>query len=378
MNIKKVGVLGGGQLGKMMAMAAANWHIPIYFLDPDENASSKFYCHGFKNGDFRNYEDVYSFGKDMDILTIEIEHVSISALKDLEKLGVKVFPQPHILEMIQDKGLQKEFFKKNGIPSPDFELVNDKKEILKQNFTFPFVQKTRKGGYDGKGVQIVKSKNDYAFLFESPSVIENCVDIDKELAIIGARNEVGEIVLYPPVEMIFNEDANLVEFLRCPAQISNSTIQEMKLIAQNILEITEICGLLAIEMFLDREGKIWVNEMAPRPHNSGHHTIESHITSQFEQHLRAILNFPLGSTKMKSPSIMMNILGEPGEEGEAELQGLEKVLREEGVYVHLYGKKMVKPFRKMGHVTILKENIEEALTVSQIVKNQLKMGSKVP
>ena len=378
MNIKKVGVLGGGQLGKMMAMAAANWHIPIYFLDPDENASSKFYCHGFKNGDFRNYEDVYSFGKDMDILTIEIEHVSISALKDLEKLGVKVFPQPHILEMIQDKGLQKEFFKKNGIPSPDFELVNDKKEILKQNFTFPFVQKTRKGGYDGKGVQIVKSKNDYAYLFESPSVIENCVDIDKELAIIGARNEVGEIVLYPPVEMIFNEDANLVEFLRCPAQISNSTIQEMKLIAQNILEITEICGLLAIEMFLDREGKIWVNEMAPRPHNSGHHTIESHITSQFEQHLRAILNFPLGSTKMKSPSIMMNILGEPGEEGEAELQGLEKVLREEGVYVHLYGKKMVKPFRKMGHVTILKENIEEALTVSQIVKNQLKMGSKVP
>lgn len=378
MNIKKVGVLGGGQLGKMMAMAAANWHIPIYFLDPVENASSKFYCHGFKNGDFRNYEDVYSFGKDMDILTIEIEHVSISALKDLEKLGVKVFPQPHILEMIQDKGLQKEFFKKNRIPSPDFELVNDKKEILKQNFTFPFVQKTRKGGYDGKGVQIVKSKNDYAYLFESPSVIENCVDIDKELAIIGARNEVGEIVLYPPVEMIFNEDANLVEFLRCPAQISNSTIQEMKLIAQNILEITEICGLLAIEMFLDREGKIWVNEMAPRPHNSGHHTIESHITSQFEQHLRAILNFPLGSTKMKSPSIMMNILGEPGEEGEAELQGLEKVLREEGVYVHLYGKKMVKPFRKMGHVTILKENIEEALTVSQIVKNQLKMGSKVP
>lgn len=374
--MKKVGVLGGGQLGKMMALAAGNWHLPIYFLDPDENASAKMYCQGFTKGSFQDYDAVYDFGKDKDIVTIEIEHVCIEALKDLEKKGVKVFPQSNILEMIQDKGLQKEFFKKNGIPSPDFELVIDKNEILDRQFSIPFVQKTRKGGYDGKGVVVIKSPDQYSSLLDAPSVIENCIDIQKELAILGARNERGEVVLYPPVEMVFNEEANLVEFLRCPAEIGNKLHQEIYQIANHILEKTQICGLLAIELFLDRDDKIWVNEMAPRPHNSGHHTIESHVTSQFEQHLRAILNYPLGSAKMISPSVMINILGEKEANGQAEILGLEEVLSMEGVYIHLYGKQMVKPFRKMGHVTIIDEDVENAIEKSKQIRRLLKMVAK--
>jgi len=374
--MKKVGVLGGGQLGKMMALAAGNWHLPIYFLDPDENASAKMYCHGFTKGSFQDYDAVYDFGKDKDIVTIEIEHVCIEALKDLEKTGVKVFPQPDILEMIQDKGLQKEFFKKNSIPSPEFELVKDKNEILNRKFSAPFVQKTRKGGYDGKGVVVIKSSEHFTSLMDAPSVIENCVGIQKELAILGARNEQGEILLYPPVEMVFNEEANLVEFLKCPADISGRLHEEIKEIATLILEKTKICGLLAIELFLDQNDKIWVNEMAPRPHNSGHHTIESHYTSQFEEHLRAILNFPLGSAQMISPSVMINILGEKGANGEAKIIGLEEVLSMEGVYVHLYGKQMVKPFRKMGHVTIMDENVENAIRKSKQIRNLLKIVAK--
>ena len=374
--MKKVGVLGGGQLGKMMALAAGNWHLPIYFLDPDENASSKMYCHGFTKGSFQDYDAVYDFGKDKDVVTIEIEHVCIEALKDLEKLGVKVFPQPNILEMIQDKGLQKEFFKRNGIPSPDFEIVKNKNEILDRQISTPFVQKTRKGGYDGKGVVVIKSPDQYSFLMDDPSVIENCIAIQKELAVIGARNERGDIVLYPPVEMVFNEEANLVEFLRCPAEINDKLQQEIIQIATLIFEKTKICGLLAIELFLDQDDKIWVNEMAPRPHNSGHHTIESHVTSQFEQHLRAILNFPLGSAKMISPSVMINILGEKGANGEAKIIGLEEVLSLEGVYVHLYGKQMVKPFRKMGHITIMDEEVKNAIEKSKQIRRLLKMVAK--
>lgn len=374
--MKKVGVLGGGQLGKMMALAAGNWHLPIYFLDPDENASSKMYCHGFTKGSFQDYDAVYDFGKDKDVVTIEIEHVCIEALKDLEKLGVKVFPQPNILEMIQDKGLQKEFFKRNGIPSPDFEIVNNKNEILDRQFSSPFVQKTRKGGYDGKGVVVIKSPDQYSSLMDAPSVIENCIDIQKELAVIGARNEREEIVLYPPVEMVFNEEANLVEFLRCPAEISGRLHEEINQIATLIFEKTKICGLLAIELFLDQDDKIWVNEMAPRPHNSGHHTIETHVTSQFEQHLRGILNFPLGSTKMINPSVMINILGEKGSNGEAKIIGLEEVLSMEGVYVHLYGKHMVKPYRKMGHITIMDEEVKNAIKKSKRIRDLLKMVAK--
>jgi 5-(carboxyamino)imidazole ribonucleotide synthase len=376
-SMKKVGVLGGGQLGKMLAIAASNWHLPIYFLDPAEDAPAKNFSHGLTIGDFNEYETVFNFGKNVDVLTIEIEHVSVEALKDLQKLGISIFPQPSIIEMIQDKGLQKEFFQTHQIPSPPFRYFESKIDIINGQVPYPYVQKARKGGYDGKGVSVIRSVNDFHLIMDTPSIVETCISIKKELAIIGSRNQNGDISLYPVVEMVFNEQVNLVEFLQCPAAISMEVENQIRQIATLILEKMEICGLLAIEFFLDQDNKIWVNEMAPRPHNSGHHTINAHYTSQFEQHLRSILNLPLGSTSMISPSIMINILGEPGYQGDAIVMGLDTVLAHEGVYVHLYGKKTTKPFRKMGHMTIVRPTIEEAIMLSKQVEGKLRIIAKV-
>jgi 5-(carboxyamino)imidazole ribonucleotide synthase len=375
----KLGIIAGGQLGKMLVLAASNWDVKTYILDTDEHCPASTCCNFFVKGNQLNYDDVIRFGNMVDLLTFEIENVNIEALKKLKAEGKKILPDPDTFEIIQDKGLQKEFFQKNNIPSPEFMLFKNKAEIIaaieKDALSFPFVQKLRKGGYDGKGVAIIRSENDFANLLEGASLTENLVEIEKEISVIVARNNKGEVRCFPVVDMEFNEEANLVEKLICPSSLDQKIIGEANKIASQLITSFNLSGLLAVEMFVGKNNEIWVNEIAPRPHNSGHHTIESAITSQFEQLLRAIFNFPLGSTQLKLPSVMINLLGEPGYEGVVKYEGLTECLGIEGVKIHLYGKKITKPFRKMGHVTILASSIEEAKMKAGIVKQKLKVKS---
>ncbi len=376
----KVGVLGGGQLGKMLALAAGNWHLPLFCLDESKDFPAGPYATGFIEGSFKNFDNVYTFGKQMNVLTIEIEHVNTDALLQLEREGVKVHPKPSALNIIKDKGLQKQFYADHQLPTSDFQLFDDEQEILQaienKKLTFPFVQKSRTAGYDGRGVAIIRSAVDLTTkLLPGASVVEELVDIQKELAVITARNERGEVAAFPTVEMDFNPEANLVEFLVCPAEIAPTIEQEAENLAKAVIEAYEICGLLAVEMFLTKDNQLLINEVAPRPHNSGHHTIDSCYTSQFEQHLRGILNLPLGSTKLKSPSVMVNLLGAEGFTGPARYDGLAEVLAIEGVKPHIYGKPTTKPFRKMGHVTILAETVAAAKKKAGSVQQLLRVVS---
>jgi 5-(carboxyamino)imidazole ribonucleotide synthase len=367
-----IGVLGGGQLGRMLLQKAADYNLSIHVLDPDESAPCRYMCKTFEHGDFGDYQAVMAFGNDCDIITIEIEHVNIEALYELEKLGKKVYPQPQILEMVQDKGLQKEFYQKNNLPTAPFYLV-EKPEQIKHEF--PFVQKLRKGGYDGKGVLVVNDAADMSRIFEAPSVIEDKVAIAAEIAVITARNNSGEIKSYPVVEMQFNTEANLVELLFSPAKASASLQQKAISIAENLISKLNMVGLLAVEMFVTKEGQVLINEIAPRPHNSGHHTIEANHTSQFEQLLRAILNLPLGNTATVMPAVMINLLGDKDSNGKAIYSGVQDVLSIGDVHIHLYGKKITKPYRKMGHVTVTAATIDEAILKAQKVRSQLKVIS---
>lgn len=368
-----IGILGGGQLGRMLIQNAINLNLNISVLDPDKHAPCRHLVKKFTLGDLNDYDTVYDFGKDKDLITIEIENVNVEALKALEKEGKKVYPQPHIIELIQDKGLQKMFYQRNNIPSPDFFLVENKEQIAKYANFFPFFQKLRKGGYDGKGVVKLVNPHHLEKAFEQPSVIERLVDFDKELSVIVARSESGEIKCFPVVECEFNPEANLVEFLFSPANIKKSVEKEAIKLATDIAEKLGIIGILAVEFFLTKDGKVLVNEIAPRTHNSGHHTIEGNITSQFEQQWRAILNLPLGDTAIIKAGVMVNLLGDFGYEGFAIYQGLEDVLKFSGVYVHLYGKATTKPFRKMGHATIVDDDILKAKQKAKMVKNTLKI-----
>jgi 5-(carboxyamino)imidazole ribonucleotide synthase len=368
-----IGILGGGQLGRMLIQNAINLNLNISVLDPDKNAPCRHLVKKFTLGDLNDYDTVYDFGKDKDLITIEIENVNVEALKALEKEGKKVYPQPHIIELIQDKGLQKMFYQRNNIPSPDFFLVENKEQIAKYANFFPFFQKLRKGGYDGKGVVKLVNPHHLEKAFEEPSVIERLVDFDKELSVIVARSESGEVKCFPVVECEFNPEANLVEYLFSPANIKKSVEKEALKLAADIAEKLGIIGLLAVELFLTKDGKVLVNEIAPRTHNSGHHTIEGNITSQFEQQWRAILNLPLGDTAIIKAGVMVNLLGDFGHEGFAIYQGLEDVLKFSGVYVHLYGKATTKPFRKMGHATIVDDDILKAKQKAKMVKNTLKI-----
>jgi len=369
----KLGILGGGQLGRMLIQAGMNFNLHISVLDPDKDAPCKSIADEFKVGSLSDFKMVYDFGKKMDVLTIEIEHVNVEALEKLEKEGVKVFPQPDVIKTIQDKGLQKLFYQKHKIPTSEFRLVDSKTELMQTGGLIPFFQKLRKGGYDGRGVQRIGSRNDFKIAFDAPSVLEKQVDIAKELSVIVARSEGGEVKTYPAVELDFHPEANLVEFLSSPADVSIVIEKKAEQIAAKVAKALKIVGLLAVEMFLTNDDEILVNEIAPRVHNSGHHTIEANITSQFEQHLRAILNLPLGSTAIKTPAVMVNLLGEPRYEGIARYKGLEKVLKVEGVAIHLYGKKFTRPFRKMGHVTIVDPDIETAKEKAKFVKRTLKV-----
>jgi 5-(carboxyamino)imidazole ribonucleotide synthase len=368
-----IGILGGGQLGRMLIQNGIDLNLDISVLDPDKNAPCKYLVKKFVNGSLTDYNTVYDFGKDKDLITIEIENVNIEALKKLESEGVKVYPQPHVIELIQDKGMQKMFYQRNNIPSADFFLVENKSQINKYADYFPFFQKLRKGGYDGKGVCKLSDVNELTNAFDEPSVLERLVDFDKELSVIVSRNKNGETKCFPVVECEFNPQANLVEFLFSPANVKKTVEKEAIAIATLVAEKLDIVGLLAVELFLTKDGRVLINEIAPRPHNSGHHTIEANITSQFEQLWRAILNLPLGDTSMIKASVMVNLLGDAGYEGTAIYKGLEDVLKFSGVYIHLYGKSTTKPFRKMGHTTIVDDDILKAKLKAKTVKQILRV-----
>lgn len=369
----KIGLLGGGQLGQMMIQEAINLNLDIAVMDPDAHAPCKHLVKKFTQGQLTDFDAVYKFGKDKDLVTIEIENVNTEALKKLESEGVQVYPQPHIIEMIQDKGLQKMFYQRNNIPSPDFFLIDNHEQITKYESYFPFFQKLRKGGYDGKGVVKLAHPGMVTHAFQAPSVLERLVDFSKELSVIVARSASGEIKCFPVVECEFNPQANLVEFLFSPAAISKKIEKDAIQIATQVAEKLGIVGLLAVEMFLTKDNQVLVNEIAPRPHNSGHHTIEANVTSQFEQHIRAILDLPLGDTSAIQAGVMINLLGEQGHEGIAIYSGLEDALKFSGVHVHLYGKEKTRPFRKMGHVTIVDSELLNAKKKARTIQNLIKV-----
>jgi 5-(carboxyamino)imidazole ribonucleotide synthase len=369
---QRIGVLGGGQLGRMLIQSGIDFNIHFSVLDPDATAP----CHSistFTHGKLTDYQTVVDFGRTCDLITIEIENVNVLALKDLVKQGKKVFPQPEVIELIQDKRTQKEFYKTNGIPTAEFIITSSRQDVIDNKSFLPAANKLGKEGYDGRGVQLLRTENDLEKAFDAPGLLEKLIDFEKEIAVIVARSESGEVVSYPAVEMVFHPTANLVEYLFSPAAISLQVAMEANAIARSIIEKLEMVGLLAVEMFVTKEGKVLVNEIAPRPHNSGHQTIEANATSQYEQHLRAILDLPLGSTVAYQFSAMVNLLGEEGYSGEAKYDGLEEVLHTAGTHIHLYGKRLTKPFRKMGHVTIMDEDIESLKKKANFVKQTLKV-----
>jgi 5-(carboxyamino)imidazole ribonucleotide synthase len=369
---KTLGILGGGQLGRMIIQSAINYNIDIHILDPDPNAPCKDIANRFQVGKLTDFDTVYHFGKDCDVITIEIEHVNTDALQKLQDEGKEVFPQPHLIKLIQDKRTQKAFYQEKNLPTAPFVLTANKSEVASHLDFLPAVNKLGKEGYDGRGVEILYTEKDIERAFDAPGLLEKLVDFDKEIAVIVARNKRGETSVFPAVECAFHPTANLVEFLFAPAGISEKLSNEAQKIALKVIEEMQLIGILAVELFVTKSGEILINEVAPRPHNSGHHTIEGNFTSQFEQHFRAVLNMPLGNTEMRSPAAMVNLLGEAGFEGEAKIEGLDKALQQKGVYVHLYGKKITKPFRKMGHVTILEGDVnllkEKALAIKDLIK----------
>ncbi len=372
---QKLGILGGGQLGRMLIQEAINYNVNTLVLDPDPNAPCKNIANKFECGSITDFNTVYNFGKKADVITIEIEKVNIEALEKLEKEGKKVFPQSRVIRLIQDKGVQKQFFKENDIPTAPFQLVNSPKDLEAAPFGYPYILKQRKDGYDGKGVMKITSAKDIKQAFEAPSLIEQIIDFEKETAIIVARNYHGEMKTFPMVEMEFNAEANLVEFLISPSTYPEYILKKAEKIALQIALALKITGILAVEMFVTKQGDILVNELAPRPHNSGHHTIEGNYVSQFEQHLRAVFNLPLGDTRAITNGVMINLLGEKGHQGHAVYDGLEKIMAIDRVYVHLYGKKYTKPFRKMGHITIIDENRDKAIEKAKYIQKTLKVVS---
>lgn len=370
---RKIGVLGGGQLGRMMIQSAIDYNLNISVLDPDPNAPCKNLVQNFQVGKLTDYDTVYSFGRDCDLITIEIENVNTEALKALQSEGKSVYPQPEVIELIQDKRKQKVFYKANRIPTADFVLTENAAEVRTHLDFLPAVNKLGKEGYDGRGVQIIRTEADLDKAFDKPGLLERLVPFEKELSVVVAKNEHGEVRTFPVVECSYHPTKNLVEFLFSPAEIKSQIEDKARKLAEDVIEKLGMIGLLAVEMFLTKDGEVLVNEVAPRTHNSGHQTIEGNVTSQFEQHIRAIMNLPLGSTDLTRPSAMVNLLGEEGYMGHALYQGLEEVMRMDDVHVHLYGKKETKPFRKMGHVTLGDESVTALKQKAQQVKGTLKV-----
>jgi 5-(carboxyamino)imidazole ribonucleotide synthase len=376
---KKLGILGGGQLGKMLCTPSNTWHLETHILEPTVNSPAAISCKNIHQGDFKNYDDVYAFGKQMDVITIEIENVNTAALIQLQQEGKTVHPDPKALRIIQDKGLQKQFYEKHKLISSAYQLCANKQEvealIKAGKLNFPFVQKSREAGYDGKGVAVIDDASELNLLMDVPCVIEDKVAIKKELAVIAARDEAGNINCFDVVEMLFDPKANLVTSVLCPAQVNESIAQQAKKLATDTIKAFDMVGLLAVEFFLDLNDNLIINEVAPRPHNSGHHTIENAVTSQYEQHLRAVMGLPLGSTETIIPALMVNLLGEKGYEGATEYEGLEECMKIDGAKFHIYGKTTTKPFRKMGHVTIIDKSVDSLLTKATLIQEKLRIIS---
>lgn len=370
---QKIGILGGGQLGRMFIQNALNYGVFIAVLDPSANAPCAKICNAFHQGSFKDYNTVLEFGKTVDIITIEIEHVNTDALKALEKLGKTVIPSADAIETIKDKGLQKEFYKKHQIPSAPFVMIDNKK-ALENNVDFlPAFQKSRTDGYDGKGVVHLKDENALNEAFEVPSILEKAVDIEKELSVIVVQNKNGEQVTFPVVELVFDPVYNLVDFLKSPANITEVQAKTAQDLAQKVAKNLNSPGIFAVEMFLDKAGNILVNETAPRTHNSGHHTIEANSSSQFDQQLRTLLNLPFGATQPSNFGVMINLVGAENFTGKVVYKGLEKVLNLPDTYVHLYGKEITKPGRKMGHITFIGKNFEEIAPKIETVKKHIRV-----
>ncbi|MFC5684343.1 5-(carboxyamino)imidazole ribonucleotide synthase [Flavobacterium sp. MAHUQ-51] len=378
----KLGILGGGQLGKMLLFDTRKFDIQTYVLDPSEEAPCRIACNHFFQGDLMDFDTVYEFGKKVDVLTFEIELVNLEALEKLESEGLKVYPSPKTLRSIQNKGRQKDFYTQNNIPTAPYKRFNDlenlKSEIVNQQSTIqlPFVWKCTEFGYDGNGVKIIRQVVDLDSLPNVECIAEEMIPFKNELAVIVCRNPSGEIKTYPVVEMEFHPEANQVEYVICPARIDDAVAEKARAIALNVSQNFNHVGLLAVEMFQTEDDEVIVNEVAPRPHNSGHYSIEASYTSQFENHLRAILDLPLGDTDSKVAGIMVNLVGEEGYSGNVVYQNIEKILGWNGVTPHIYGKKQTRPFRKMGHVTIVNENMTEARKIAEDVKNTIRVISE--
>jgi 5-(carboxyamino)imidazole ribonucleotide synthase len=376
----KLGILGGGQLGKMLLTETRKYDIQTLVLDPSEEAPARYGCTAFYKGSLLEFDTVYQFGKMVNVLTIEIENVNLDALEKLEAEGLPVFPSPKTLRLIQNKGRQKDFFVENNILTSKHQRFVDisdvKKALENDELDFPFVWKAAQGGYDGNGVKIVRSTFDLIHLPEVECIAEQLVPFKNELAVIVARSPKGEVKTFPVVEMEFHPEANQVEYTICPARISKKVTEKAQKTALQVSEAFQHVGLLAVEMFQTEDDQILVNEVAPRPHNSGHYSIEASYTSQFEQHLRAILDLPLGATESKVAGIMVNLVGEEGFSGQVHYENIDKIMAIEGVTPHIYGKQETRPFRKMGHVTIVNEDMKEARRIAEEVKNSIRVISK--
>lgn len=373
----KLGILGGGQLGKMLLFDTRKFDIQTYVLDPSAEAPSRIACDAFFQGDLMDFDTVYNFGKKVDVLTFEIELVNLKALLQLEEEGLKVYPSPKTLQLIQNKGIQKEFYSKHNIPTAPFQRFDTLKnlvvEILDSKIKLPFVWKCTEFGYDGNGVKVIRQIADLDHLPNVECIAEEMVPFKNELAVIVCRSPSGEIKTYPVVEMEFHPEANQVEYVICPARIDDKVAEKARAIALNVSEQFNHVGLLAVEMFQTEDDEILVNEVAPRPHNSGHYSIEASFTSQFENHLRAILDLPLGNTESKAAGVMVNLVGSEGFSGNVVYENIHTILGWNGVTPHIYGKKQTRPFRKMGHVTIVNQNMNEARRIAEDVKNTIRV-----
>ena len=371
----KAGILGGGQLGRMLLQAAANYPVETFVLENDEQAPAAHLCHHFIKGDIKDFDAVYNFGKLVDALTIEIENVNIEALQKLEEEGVQIFPKPAVLRTIKNKILQKQYYEQHNIPTASFVITQNKEELKGKESFLPAVHKLAEGGYDGRGVQLMHDAGQIEMGFDAPSVLEKMIPIKKEIAQMVAVDANGNMALYPPVEMVFDATLNLLDYQLCPAGISETVLQKVQSIAKDVVRHFDSPGLFAVEMLIDAEDTVWVNETAPRVHNSGHHTIEAHYSSQFDMLWRILLQYPLGNTAALYPSVMVNVIGADGFSGNVRYEGLSKILENKNAFVHLYGKTQTKPGRKMGHITYVGMELTQLVDQAHQAKDVLKVMS---
>jgi 5-(carboxyamino)imidazole ribonucleotide synthase len=374
--MKKAGILGGGQLGRMLLQAAANYPVETFVMENDAECPSAHLCHHFIKGDITSFDDVYNFGKGLDAITIEIESVNEEALEKLQSEGVKVYPNPAALRIIKNKILQKQFYKDNEITTSDFIITQNLAELTQQENYLPAVHKVGMGGYDGKGVQVLKTKADINKGFDAPAVLEKMVQIKKEIAVIVAVNDKGETNLYPPVDMVFDQRLNLLEYQVSPADLPEKTLWKVEAIAIKVVKKLNSAGIFAVELFVDIDNNVFVNETAPRVHNSGHHTIEANYSSQFDMLWRVMLGYPLGNTDHILPAAIVNLVGAEGFSGPAHYEGLHEILQLDNVFVHIYGKKETRPGRKMGHITVISKEKQELIHQVNRIKSTVKVVSK--